>query len=51
LIGAYHFLELTPKGRNEHGPNQSLGDWVKHHDRYETTAEAGCGCGAKESAA
>lgn len=34
LIGAYHFLELTPKGRNEQGPHYSLGDWVRHHDRY-----------------
>jgi predicted dithiol-disulfide oxidoreductase (DUF899 family) len=30
LIGAYHFLDLTPKGRNETKPM----DWIRHHDRY-----------------
>ncbi|HEY5893693.1 MAG TPA: thioredoxin family protein [Chthoniobacterales bacterium] len=34
LLGAYHFLELTPKGRNETGPSFDLTDWVRHHDRY-----------------
>ena len=42
LIGAYHYLDLTPKGRNENGPNFDLTDWVRHHDRY--AAEASC-CG------
>jgi hypothetical protein len=27
-------LDMTPKGRNEQGPNFSLTDWVRHHDRY-----------------
>ena len=33
LLGAYHYLDLVPKGRNEtvHG---NLTDWVRHHDRY-----------------
>jgi predicted dithiol-disulfide oxidoreductase (DUF899 family) len=31
LIGAHHFLDLTPKGRNE----ESTMDWVRLHDRYE----------------
>ncbi|MER9631808.1 thioredoxin family protein [Mesorhizobium sp. M0296] len=35
LIGAYHYLDLTPKGRNETGPHHSLGDWVRLHDEYE----------------
>lgn len=30
LIGAYNYLDLTPKGRNEDG----VQDWVRHHDRY-----------------
>ena len=30
----YMYLDLTPKGRNETGPRQNLGDWVRHHDRY-----------------
>ena len=34
LIGAYNFLDLAPKGRNESGSNQDLTDWVRHHDRY-----------------
>ena len=38
LIGAYHFLDLAPKGRNENGPNFDLTDWVRHHDRYEPAA-------------
>jgi predicted dithiol-disulfide oxidoreductase (DUF899 family) len=33
-IGAYMFLDLTPKGRNETGPNNNLTDWVKRHDEY-----------------
>jgi predicted dithiol-disulfide oxidoreductase (DUF899 family) len=35
--GAYHFLDLTPKGRDEDGLPFSM-SWVRHHDRYETTA-------------
>jgi len=34
LIGTYNFLDFTPKGRNETGPNHDLSDWVRHHDRY-----------------
>jgi predicted dithiol-disulfide oxidoreductase (DUF899 family) len=30
LIGAHHYLDLTPRGRNETGTM----DWVRHHDRY-----------------
>jgi predicted dithiol-disulfide oxidoreductase (DUF899 family) len=33
-LGAYMFLDLTPKGRNENGPNYNLTDWVKRHDEY-----------------
>ncbi|HET6161579.1 MAG TPA: thioredoxin family protein [Dongiaceae bacterium] len=33
-LGTYVFLDITPKGRNENGPNHSLTDWVRHHDRY-----------------
>lgn len=34
VLGAYMFLDLTPKGRNENGPRKNLTDWVRHHDRY-----------------
>jgi len=33
LVGAYMYLDLTPKGRNETGRG-NLTDWVRHHDRY-----------------
>ncbi|HUC16685.1 MAG TPA: thioredoxin family protein [Acetobacteraceae bacterium] len=32
-LGAYAYLDLAPKGRNEVGRG-NLGDWVRHHDRY-----------------
>lgn len=35
VIGTYMLLDLTPKGRNENGPNFDLTDWVRHHDRYD----------------
>jgi len=31
LMGAYNWLDLTPKGRNESGPM----DWIRHHDKYK----------------
>jgi predicted dithiol-disulfide oxidoreductase (DUF899 family) len=31
----YMYLDLTPKGRDETGPNHNLGDWVRHHDKYD----------------
>jgi predicted dithiol-disulfide oxidoreductase (DUF899 family) len=30
----YSYLDMTPKGRDETGPNHNLSDWVRHHDRY-----------------
>jgi predicted dithiol-disulfide oxidoreductase (DUF899 family) len=35
ILGTYMCLDLTPKGRNETGPNFDLTDWVRHHDRYD----------------
>ncbi len=34
LIGAYNFLDLAPKGRDEESLAWSMA-WVRHHDRYE----------------
>jgi predicted dithiol-disulfide oxidoreductase (DUF899 family) len=34
FIGAYNFLDIAPKGRNEEGLPFSMA-WVRHHDRYE----------------
>ena len=56
VLGTYMLLDLTPKGRNEHGPNFNLTDWVRHHNRYEdggsvdatgryrAAEKPGCGC-------
>ena len=33
LIGAYHYLDLVPKGRDEAGLPHGMA-WVRHHDRY-----------------
>jgi predicted dithiol-disulfide oxidoreductase (DUF899 family) len=37
VLGAYMYLDLTPKGRDETGPGFNLGDWVRHHDRYDAS--------------
>jgi predicted dithiol-disulfide oxidoreductase (DUF899 family) len=34
LNGAYNFLDLAPKGRDEDGMDFKQ-SWVRHHDRYE----------------
>ncbi|RJF94072.1 DUF899 domain-containing protein [Sphingomonas cavernae] len=42
LAGAFAFLDMTPKGRNEEGETMR---WVKLHDEYEDTPmEAGACC-------
>jgi predicted dithiol-disulfide oxidoreductase (DUF899 family) len=33
LVGAYNFLDLAPKGRDEDGLKFTMA-WVRHHDRY-----------------
>ncbi|WP_395745464.1 DUF899 domain-containing protein [Prosthecobacter sp.] len=49
LLGAYQFIDQTPKGRME-TKNGNLMDWVKRHDRYEndgrTSEKTCCGCSA-----
>ena len=34
LIGAYNYMDLLPKGRDEEGLSFSMA-WLRHHDRYE----------------
>jgi predicted dithiol-disulfide oxidoreductase (DUF899 family) len=34
FLGAYSFLDVTPKGRSENGPYHSLGDWVRPRNMY-----------------
>jgi predicted dithiol-disulfide oxidoreductase (DUF899 family) len=41
-LGTYHILDMTPKGRNETGPNHNLTDWVRLHDRYDAPAASCC---------
>jgi predicted dithiol-disulfide oxidoreductase (DUF899 family) len=48
LLGAYNFLDLTPKGRNE----REIMDWVKRNDEYEAeAAQTHCHPQARTSAA
>ena len=35
MMGTYALLDLTPKGRDEEGLEDTMG-WVRHHDRYES---------------
>lgn len=35
LLGAYSYLDLVPKGRDEAGLSPPMA-WVRHHDRYAT---------------
>jgi predicted dithiol-disulfide oxidoreductase (DUF899 family) len=50
LVGAYNFLDLAPKGRQEdweEPPGRSDGPfmhWVRHHDRYEDVPKASASC-------
>ena len=49
LVGAYNFLDLAPKGRDEDGLRFSM-EWVRHHDRYDAAVTgaaqktSACGC-------
>jgi predicted dithiol-disulfide oxidoreductase (DUF899 family) len=33
-LSTYMYLDITPNGRNENGPNYNLMDWVRRHDEY-----------------
>jgi predicted dithiol-disulfide oxidoreductase (DUF899 family) len=46
LLGAYNYLDLTPKGRNE----DDTMDWIRHHDSYETSAADHACCGTESEA-
>ena len=43
LIGAYNFLDMAPKGRDEVGLSHGMA-WVRRHDEYEGAAKSCC-CG------
>ena len=36
LVGAYNYLDLVPKGRDEDGLAHTMA-WVRHHDKYGNT--------------
>ena len=44
LIGAYNYLDLTPKGRNE----STIMDWMRRHDEYENAGQAAACCGSAQ---
>lgn len=46
VLGAYMLLDITPKGRNETGPNRNLTDWVRRHDEYEDAESPASCCGS-----
>jgi len=35
MNGAYHYLDLTPKGRDEADQRPHPQAWVRHHDKYD----------------
>jgi predicted dithiol-disulfide oxidoreductase (DUF899 family)/predicted transcriptional regulator YdeE len=37
LVGAYNYLDLVPKGRDEDALDFTM-SWVRHHDKYEDNA-------------
>jgi predicted dithiol-disulfide oxidoreductase (DUF899 family) len=47
LIGAYNFLDLVPKGRDEDHLAFTM-EWVRHHDRYENSLKASAPAATKE---
>jgi len=38
IMGAYHVLDLVPKGRDEESLDYGM-EWVRHHDRYNQPAD------------
>lgn len=44
LIGAYTFLDTTPKGRNE----TEIMDWVRRHDEYDDAPKSASCCGSEK---
>ena len=40
MNGAYQWLDLTPKGRDEDGLPSTMA-WVRHHDKYDGRSAVG----------
>ncbi len=49
FVGAYHFLDIVPKGRDEDALPWSMA-WVRHHDRYDESHEPASAVTAAETA-
>lgn len=43
MMGAYRMMDLVPRGRDEQGLAYTM-EWVRHHDRYESSARAATAC-------
>ena len=50
LVGAYNFLDLVPKGRDEAELPWSMA-WVRRHDEYEDTQESASSCRSEHTSA
>jgi predicted dithiol-disulfide oxidoreductase (DUF899 family) len=48
LLGAYNFLDMVPKGRDEDALDHAMA-WVRHHDRYESVKQSSSSCCSGES--
>ncbi|MGH6833245.1 MAG: DUF899 family protein, partial [Methyloceanibacter sp.] len=46
LHGAYTYLDMTPKGRNE----EEIMGWVRRHDEYEDAPQSESCCGSERGA-
>jgi len=44
FLGAYNFIDTTPKGRDEEGLTPHAMAWVRHHDKYERPKHAAAEC-------
>jgi len=43
LLGAYNFLDMVPKGRDEEGLAHGMA-WLRHHDRYDEAQAVSASC-------
>ena len=43
LLGAYNFLDMAPKGRDEEGLPRGMA-WLRHHDRYDEAQAVSASC-------
>ena len=60
FLGVYRYLDVTPKGRSEDGPYNSLADWVRPKNMCDKGGmvegsgryhQAACACAVHQSAA